>query len=121
MKRFITLILMFAMLVTFTQKATAFPHLLVNETSSMSHCSMPKSSDISHMKMGMMVDCENENTSMSMGCQNDCDLMSMGSVLYFNEHFYTVHQIKSQLAYQTNITASPYYFPESLYRPPFLN
>lgn len=121
MKRFITLILMFAMLATFTQKAVAFSHLLVNKTSSMSHCSMSKSSNISHIKMGMMVDCENENISKSMDCQNDCDLMCMGPMLYFNEHFYTVHQIQSQLAYQTNITVSPYYFPESLYRPPFLN
>jgi hypothetical protein len=132
MKRFITLILMFVTLITFVQKATAFSHLLENETTSMVNCSMVSSAMVhdsmsmnssdSHMKMNTnQTDCAHENTSMPMDCQNDCDVMNMVSVLYFNEYIYTVHQIQSQFAYQTNIIASPYYFPESLYRPPFLN
>ncbi|MEJ6080635.1 hypothetical protein MT391_19205 [Vibrio sp. 1-Bac 57] len=120
MKRFITLILMLTILLTFTQKVTAFAPLLENETSSMVNCSMSMSSNELHMDMSK-IDCGGDEMAHTIECQSDCHFMTMVSVLYFIEHNHTSSQLQSLLTYQTNINASPYYFPESLYRPPFLS
>lgn len=120
MKRFITLILMFATLLTFTQKATAFVHLSENEIDSMVNCAMSMGSNESHMDMSK-IECGGDEMPHTMECQSDCDFMTMASVIYFIDHENTANQPQSQITYQTNISASPYYFPESLYRPPFLN
>jgi len=119
MKRFITLILMLTTLSTFTQKATAFAPLLENETVSLLNC--PMSMDLNELQMEMShSDCGDE-MAHSMDCQNDCDFMTIASVLYFIDHEQIVSQLQLQLTYPTGNAASPYYFPESLYRPPFIS
>lgn len=117
MKRFITLILMLTTLLTFTQKVTAFAPLLQSETASMANCPMP--SALNKMQMDK-TDCANE-MSQTMDCQNDCNFMTVVSVLYFINHEHKVNQPQLLLTYQTGSSASPYYFPESLDRPPLLN
>jgi hypothetical protein len=119
MKRFITLILMLTTLLTFTQKVTAFAPLLNSETASMVNCSMSMGS--SDSMAVSKIDCAGSDMSMTMECQSDCDFMTVVSVLHFIEHEHTANQLQSLLIYQTSITSPPYYFPESLYRPPFLN
>ena len=120
MKRFITLILMLTTLLTFTQKVTAFAPLLENETDSMVNCTMSVSLIEMHMDMSK-TECGGNEIPHSMNCQSDCDFMTIVSVLYFIEHEHTVNQPQLQLTFQTGISTSPYYFPESLYRPPFLS
>jgi hypothetical protein len=120
MKRFITLILMFTTLLTFTQKVTAFAPLLENETDLMVNCTMSLGLNDSHMDM-RKIDWAGDEMSKSSDCQNGCDLMTVVSVLHFIEHEHTANQPQSQIIYQTSVTSPPYYFPESLYRPPFLN
>lgn len=120
MKRFVTLILMLTTLLTFTQKVTAFAPELNGETTTMVNCSMSMGLNELHMDMSK-IDCGGNEPSHSMECQSDCDLMLMVSVLYFIDHESTLTQTQSQLKYQTNPTDSPYYFSETLYRPPFLN
>lgn len=116
MKRLITLILMLTTLLTFTQKVTAFAPVLESEMISMVNCPMP--SDLNEMHMDKK-GCGNE-MSQTMDCQNDCDFMTVVSVLYFINHEHAVNQPQLLLTYQTGSSAAPYYFPESLYRPPFL-
>jgi hypothetical protein len=120
MKRFITLILMLTILLTFTQKVTAFAPVLNAETVSMVNCPMPMGANGSQMEMST-TDCAGDEMSPTMDCQSDCDLMTVVSVLYFIDHAHAVIQPQLQLAYQAGTSATPYYFPESLYRPPFLN
>ena len=120
MKRFITLILMLTILLTFTQKVTAFAPVLNAETVSVVNCPMPMGFNDSHMDMSK-TDCAADEMSQTMDCQSDCDLMTVVSVLYFTEYDPVINQPQSQLTYQTGTSAAPYYFPESLYRPPFLN
>ena len=122
MKRFFTLILMLVTMFTFTQKAAAFVHLFESKTDSMVDCNM--SMDLSESSMEMSkIDCGANERSHTMKCQSDCDFMTMVTVLYFILHENTVSQPQplSQLSYKTGITGSPYYFPETLYRPPLLN
>lgn len=57
----------------------------------------------------------------SMDCQSDCAFMTVVSVIYFIDHDLFVNQPQLRLPYQTAALASPYYFPELLYRPPFLS
>jgi len=117
MKRFITLILMLTILSTFTQKVMASAPLLENETTSMVNCPVAMSAEQSHM---MKSECAGSEMAQTMDCQSDCDFMSVISVLYFINHEQKVNQAQMQLTYQTGNAAAPYYFPESLYRPPFL-
>jgi len=56
-----------------------------------------------------------------MNCENDCDFMTVVSVLHYIEHDHVVTQLASLLTYQTISAASPYYFSELLYRPPFIS
>ena len=119
MKRFITLILMLTTLLTFTQKAAAFAPLLENETASLLNCPMFMGLNELQMEMSRS-DCGDE-IPHSMECQSDCDFMTIASVLYFIDHEQIVNQLQLQLTYPKGNTASPYYFPESLYRPPFLS
>lgn len=120
MKRFFTLILMLVTMLTFTQKAAAFVHLFESKTDSMVNCKM--SMDLSESSMEMsQTDCGANEISHTMKCENDCEAMTMVTVLYFISHENTVNQPLSQLSYKTSITGSPYYFSESLYRPPLLN
>lgn len=121
MKRFITLLLMLSTLLTFMQKATAFAPLLENETTSMANCSM--SVGVNEANLMQKTDCAGAGDEMShsMDCQNDCAFMTVVSVLYFIDHDLFVNQPQLRLPYQTADLASPYYFPESLYRPPFLS
>ena len=112
--------LMLTILLTFTQKVTAFAPLLENEASSMVNCSMSMGLNESHMDMSK-TNCAGNETTHSMDCQSDCDFMTVVSVIYFIEHEHSVNQTQLQLTYQTSVTSFPYYFPESLYRPPFLN
>ena len=111
---------MLTTLLTFTQKVTAFAPVLNAETVSMVNCPMPMGSNDPHMDMSQ-TECSGDEMSLTMDCQSDCDFMTVVSVLYFTEHDHTVHQPQLQLTYQTGTSAAPYYFPESLYRPPFLN
>jgi len=116
MKRFITLILIFTTLITFTQKAVASGSLLGNESVLMVNCSMSMTENDMDMSK-----CNGNETSHSMNCQNDCDFMSVVSVIHYIEHDHIVTQLASLLTYQTLSTASPYYFSEPLYRPPFVS
>lgn len=113
MKRFITLLLMLTTLLTFAQKVTAFAPILESE---MSDCSMQMLSE----KVHTFTDCETK-MPQKMGCNYDCEFMSVLSVLYFVEHNETVNQLFSQVIYPSSHSSSPFYFPELLYRPPFLN
>ena len=119
MKRFITLILMLTTLLTFTQKVTASAPLLENETVSMVNCSMPMAFSEVHMEMDK-TDCGSDEMPHAIDCQSDCAAMTVVSVLYFIEHEQSLIQPSSFLNYQPVSSAAPYYFPESLYRPPFL-
>ncbi len=121
MKRFITLILMLSILFTFTQKVMAAAPLLNAETASISmvNCTMPMANNDSHMEMGK-TECTGHEMPHTMDCQNSCDFMTVVSVLYFVEHNYSIEQTQLRLSYPTDNSLSPYYFPESLYRPPFL-
>lgn len=125
MKRFITLILMLTTLFTFTQKVMAFAPLLENETTAMINCPMSiQSMSMQANKSAMGMDhsaCGGNEMAHTMDCQNDCDFMTVVSVLYFIEHEHRVNQPYLQLSYQSTSFPSPYYFPESLYRPPFLS
>ncbi len=64
--------------------------------------------------------CAAELMVHTVDCQNDCDLITAPSVVHFIEHDHRLTQSHRLLAYQAVRTASPRYFPESLYRPPFL-
>lgn len=119
MKRFVTLILMFTTLLTFTQKVTASAPVLENETVSMANCLMSMSVNEAHMDM-TKTQCDSNEMSQNINCQSDCDFMTVVSVLHFIEHENTVTQPSTLLTYQTGSSAAPHYFPESLYRPPFL-
>lgn len=119
MKRFITLLLMLSTLITFTQKVMAFAPASESEMASMVNCSMSIGLDKSSMDMNQ-ADCKVEMAD-TMDCQNDCDFMTVVSVLYFINHDQQVNQPQLRLTYQADISTSPYYFPESLYRPPFVN
>lgn len=125
MKRFITLILMLTTLLTFTQKVMAFAPLLENEAASMNNCPMSMQLiSMGSMNNAMDMDhseCSGNEMVHTMDCQNDCDFMTVISVLYFIEHEHRVNQPYLQLSYQSTSSPSPYYFPESLYRPPFLS
>ncbi|HEY5715453.1 MAG TPA: hypothetical protein VIS54_03505 [Psychromonas sp.] len=118
MNRFITLILMLTTLLTFTQKALAYASVLENKTVAMVNCSISMSADEAHMDMSK-TECPGSEMPDNMNCQSDCGFMTVVSVLYFIEHSHAVSQPQLQLAYQTDTSPSPYYFPESIYRPPF--
>lgn len=113
MKQFITILLMLTTLLTFAQKATAFAPMLESE---MSDCSMKMFSE----KVQTFTDCKTE-MAQKMGCNYDCEFMSVSSVLYFFESHETINQLFSQVIYPSSHSSSPFYFPESLYRPPFLS
>ena len=119
MKRFITLILMLTILLTFTQKVTASASVLENTRVSMVNCSMPMAFNDAHMEMDK-TDCGSDEMPHAMDCQSDCAAMSLVSVLYFIEYEQSLVQPSSFLSYQPGSAAAPHYFPESLYRPPFL-
>ena len=118
MTRFITLILMLTTLLTFAQKVTAFAPLLENKTDSMVNCSMAIS--LKQLSMDKTA-CNGNEMPQTMNCQSDCDVMTVVSELYFSDDDHGVSQPLSKLAYQTSSAGAPYYFPESLYRPPFLS
>jgi len=106
-------------LLTFTQKVIAFAPLLESEMVSMLDCTM--SAGLNEPKMEMsQTDCASDQMPHSMDCQNDCDYMTVISVLYFISHDLAFNQAELQLTYQTDRSATPYYLPESLYRPPLL-
>ena len=110
---------MLTILLTFTQKVTAFAPVLESEMTSMVNCSMSMSADESQMDMDK-TECASDEMPQSMDCQSDCDVMTVVSVLYFVEHNQLLIQPSSLLPYQASSSAAPHYFPESLYRPPFL-
>ena len=110
---------MLTTLLTFTQKVTAYAPLLENETAAMVNCSMSMGHHELQMDLGTS-DCGNGSMSHTTDCQSDCEFMSVVSVLHFIEHEHTIFQPSLLLAYQTGSSDTPYYFPESLYRPPFL-
>ena len=120
MNRLIPLILMLTTLLTFTQKVTAFAPLLENKTESVVNCSMSMGLNESHIDMSK-TECNGNEMPQTMNCQSDCDFMTVVSGLYFIDYDHSVYQPRSKLAYQTGNSAVPYYFPESLYRPPFLS
>jgi hypothetical protein len=117
MKRFATLILMLTVLLTFTQKVTASVSLLESEMVSMLNCTMSADLNESQMKMSE-IDCGTDGMAHSMDCQSDCDLITVTYVLIGHDHSF--NQAELQFTYQTRISGAPYYFPESLYRPPFI-
>ncbi|MFT6984372.1 MAG: hypothetical protein ACJAT7_000159 [Psychromonas sp.] len=119
MKRFITLILMLTTLLTFTQKVTAFAPLLENKTASMVNCPISMGFNEAQMDMSR-TDC-GDGMSHTMDCQGDCDFMTVPAVLSFIDPHRHLYQPPLLLTYPTGNAASPYYFPESLYRPPFLS
>ena len=119
MKRFITLILMLTTMLSFTSKVTASATVLENETVSMVHCSMSMSGNQADMDM-TKAPCDGKEMPQGMDCQNYCDFMTVVSLLHFIEHDNVVTQSSLLLPYQVVSSAAPYYFPESLYRPPFL-
>jgi len=83
MKRFITLILMVTILLTFTQKVTAYAPVLENETATMVNCPMMLMGHHETQMDGHSSDCDHSNMSHKTGCQNDCEFMTVVSVLYF--------------------------------------
>ena len=109
---------MLTIVLTFTQKATAFTSVLKGGSSAMVNCPMV-----------MMADEQNDNTmkcdsnmmSVMADCSPDCHFMTVVSVLHFILHERVVIQPQSRIVYPRGTTVSPYYFPESLYRPPFLS
>lgn len=119
MKQAITLILMLTIMATFTQKAAAFASQLDNGVVSMVNCPMSMGLKQAHMEMGK-TDCVDNESAQTMDCQSDCDLMTVVSVLYFIDNEYAITQLPLQQSYNPVTTSSPYYFPESLYRPPFI-
>jgi hypothetical protein len=104
---------MLSILLTFTQKVTAFAPVLNAEIGSLVDC--PMSMDEHKM------DCADNETPHTTDCQNDCSFMTLVSALYIIDHEYLVIQTQSKLVYQSEASISPHHFPESLYRPPFLN
>ena len=110
---------MLTILLTFTQKVTAFAPVLESEMTSMVNCSMSMSVNEAQMDMDK-TECASDEMPQSMDCQSDCDVMTVVSVLHFIEHEHSVTQPFLLLTYQTGSSAAPHYFPESLYRPPFL-
>jgi len=72
----------------------------------------------SQMEMSQ-TDCGGDGISHSIDCQSDCDFM-ISTVLHFIGHDHAFNQAELQLTYQTGSSAAPYYFPESLYRPPLI-
>lgn len=120
MKRFITLLLMVTILVTFTQKAAAFAPQSESVMNSMVDCPMSDEPAGSPLAMGTM-DCADDQVAHAMNCQGDCGFMTVPAVLYFSDIYQNIYQPQLQLTYSTGNIASPYYFPESLYRPPFIS
>ncbi|MCP5076687.1 MAG: hypothetical protein GY951_01315 [Psychromonas sp.] len=112
MKRFISLLLMVTTLLTFTQKVMAFAPLMESETS-MSHCEME------NMQMDS-VNCETEMGSME-NCQSNCEMMTVVSVLHFVESEPLLSFNISQMRYTPLVSPASYYYPETLYRPPFIS
>tara|TARA_R110001583_G_scaffold38455_4_gene124301 strand:- start:4190 stop:4525 length:336 start_codon:yes stop_codon:yes gene_type:complete len=110
---------MLTTLLTFTQKVTAYAPLLENETATMVNCSMAMSHHESQMDTNT-ADCGNDSMPSTTDCQSDCEFMTVVSVLHFIEHEHAISQISVLLDYPTSRSDTPYYFPESLYRPPFL-
>ena len=109
---------MLTVLLTFTQKVTALAPLL-NDGTIMKNCSMLEMANSSDSEVNEK-DCSGENMS-PMNCENDCEMMTVVSVLHFIEHDHSITQHPLLMTYQKGAAATPSYFPESLYRPPFLN
>jgi len=109
---------MLTILLTFTQKVTAFAPLL-NDGTMMMNCSMLEMANTSDSEVNEK-DCSCDDMSL-MNCENDCEMMTVVSVLHFIEHDHSVTQHYLLTTYQTGTATAPSYFPESLYRPPFLN
>ncbi|WP_028863068.1 hypothetical protein [Psychromonas aquimarina] len=125
MNRFITLILILSTLLTFTQKVTASAFVMQSNMVMTADCPMPSMSDsmpsTGPEQMDHAGDCAAELMAHTMDCQNDCNLMSGGFMLHFVEDNHLVTQAQFILAYPAAVNEAPYYFPESLYRPPFLS
>ena len=115
MKRIITLILMVTILVTFTQKVTALTVQSTSEMRSTVNCPMPIGLDKLQLDKR---ECSGNQMAHSIDCQSDCDSITVAFVLYFRDDDHSIYQPRSKLAYQTGDFSVPYYFPESLYRPP---
>lgn len=120
MNRFITLILMLTTLLSFTQKVTASAPLSENETASMANCLMSMNTNEAHMDM-TEEQCARNGMNHNMDCQSGCDFMTVVSAFYFVEQKLLPIQSSSLLTYQIGSASAPYYFPESLYRPPLIS
>jgi len=120
MKRFITLILMLTILTTFIQKVSAFAPVLNDDIVSIVNCPMPMMEHSTHKDMNK-AECTSDGMSQGMDCPNNCDMMTVVSVLHFIDYTHSVNQSMLLLSYQRGTSGVPYYFPESLYRPPFLS
>jgi len=110
---------MLTILITFTQKVSAFAPVLNDDMVAMVNCPMLMGSNSAHNDISK-TKCD-DHISPTMDCQSGCDLMTVVSVLHFIEHSHVVNQPQLPLAYPPDTSAAPYYFPESLYRPPFLS
>ncbi len=123
MNRFITLILILSTLLTFTQKVTASAFVLQSNTVMTADCPMQHMSDsVSSSSPELMDhtgDCAADLMVHTIDCQSDCDFITVPSVVHFIKHDHRLTQPYRLLPYQSARSASPYYFPESLYRPPF--
>ena len=110
MKRFIILLLIMTIQVTFIQKVMASVALSKGENQSVSYCKMMMDSGHCNTKMMSMND-----------CQNDCDLMSVVSVTHFIENNQLLSLAYSQYNYPS-FTISPLHSqPTSLFRPPLFS
>jgi len=113
---------MLTILLTFTQKVTAYAPLLENETATMVNCPMMSMGHHETQMEGHENNCaHHSDMSHKTGCQSDCKFMTVVSVLHFIEHEYSVSQSYLLMTYQKSHVDTPYYFPESLYRPPLVS
>ncbi|WP_298939612.1 hypothetical protein [uncultured Psychromonas sp.] len=110
MKRFIILLLIMTIQVTFIQKVMASVALSKGETQSASYCKMMM--DSGH--------CNTEMMSMN-DCQNDCDLMSVVSVTHFIENNQLLSLAYSQYNYPSFNISPLHSQPTSLFRPPLFS
>ena len=113
MKKLITLLLIIAIQITFTQKVIASVMSLEGDMQSMIHCEMDD--------MNMDTDSCGTKMDAMKNCQIDCEMMSVVSVIHFIENEQVLSLAYTQLSYPIFITTTANSQPKSLYRPPLFS
>ncbi|MBB1274637.1 hypothetical protein [Psychromonas sp. SR45-3] len=111
MKKFITLLLMITIQVTFMQKVMASVPVFESDTQAVKHC---------NMLMMNTVDCSNMLINMQ-DCNDNCDLMNVVSVTHFIESTVILSFAHSPFNYPVLNLSPLHAHPKSLYRPPLLS